>query len=299
MTQRFAVARAGLVLALVSVEVGFAPGFTVFHQLLAALLFLSLGLPHGALDDWMWRRSLPNASRSTFFIGYLAFAGLFAAVWALVPAGALTLFLLASVMHFGTTHAPEPMRGRDFLRVSNGLLVVGLPLVCHETLAQPVLEAMTGRVLSVPDGWSGPMATALVVQNLIALAVAHGPTAKRTLPPLVESTVLIASFVILHPLLSFTLYFTLWHAVAHLREMKDRFARRDETWLHLLQEAGPFASAAVLGLLGLVGLSWSFANGALTIERAAAIGLVVTSILTAPHAVAVSLSRRAATPGRA
>lgn len=274
---------------LVGIEATWGPGLTSLHLAAALALFMTLGLPHGALDAWIWNRTAPDASRVLFFAGYFGLMALVIAMWALSPRGALWAFLALAVHHFGEAEviAPETTRlSRALLRITRGALVVGVPTVLHADEVEPVVSAMGVPGFGFAPSWAWVAGVGFVAAHVAALAGARALPRRTRIHEMVQALVLAAMFATLHPLLSFALYFTLWHALSHLGELRARWpdgARPQR----LVRRGGPFAVAATVGLLIFV----QAAPGALDASVWAGRSLVVVSVLTLPHAVLVSLMR--------
>ena len=279
-------------LGFVAIEAAWAPGLTPLHLAVAAVLFLALGLPHGALDAWIWRRALPGAPRALFFAGYFALMGLVVGAWVASPRFALWAFLLLAVHHFGEADivAAHARPGeRALLRCTRGALVVGVPIALHPDAVQPVVSAMgvPGFGFDSPGSWR--FAAIMMAAHLAALAGTRALPVRSRMHEAAQALVLATMFAVLHPLLSFALYFTLWHALGHLNELRTRW-RASARPRRLVVRGAPFAVAATVGLFAFVEAAPGPMNASVWAGRA----LVVTSVLTLPHALLVTLMRSGA-----
>jgi beta-carotene 15,15'-dioxygenase len=274
-----------LVAALVSLELGTGMGFTWFHQTLVVLLFLTLGLPHGALDLLLFRRSGGRAGTLTFATVYLAASTAVLAAWWVVPAWTLVGFLLLSAWHLGESDFEHLDSLRHPLGFSRGACVVGLPFLVHPEQVSAVLANMGLTGLWSPAPWNLPMAVALSFQHFLVLVwVRRKASSGAWNHELIQSAVLAAAFWVLHPLLAFALHFTLWHAAAHSIRLR-RLTGTDD-WKVMLRRAAPWALPAVAAL----GVFVVLGDGLLQLSDAAGPALVWVSALTVPHAIVVWMS---------
>ena len=75
--------------------------------LLAIVLFVALGLPHGAVDHITYHHALGRTERSApwrFVLPYLLGLGGFAVLFVVAPAVATWAFLALAAWHFGQSH---------------------------------------------------------------------------------------------------------------------------------------------------------------------------------------------------
>lgn len=265
-----------LVLALVAVELAFGLGLSAFMIGLSVVSFLGLGITHGALDLALFERveQLGSGTRLAFLGAYVAAVFIVVVSWAVSPLFVFSVFCVASAWHFGQTDLG--IRGTFAAAATRGALVVGLPLLLHPEAVEPTLEAMnmTGFAPSPLFRWG--VAAALVAAALLATArLAPGSRGHEAL----QTLVLTVMYVALHPLVAFSLYFGLWHAVAHLLE-----ARRvlEADWPSLTRVGAPFAVAGVLAVMAAAA-----SVGATGLEAMAGPALVAVSALTLPHVVVV------------
>jgi Brp/Blh family beta-carotene 15,15'-monooxygenase len=265
-----------LALLLVAGELSFGLGLSAVVVGVAVVSFLSLGVTHGALDLALFEHVEASGRRPRLaFLGaYVAATFVVVASWAVSPPLVFAAFCIASAWHFGRTDLGT--RGTAAAAAARGALVVGLPLLLHPEAVGPTLEAMgvAGFAPSPLPRWGG--AVALVAGALLTSARlapgARGHEAMQTL-------VLTAMFVALHPLVAFSLYFGLWHAVAHLLDAR-RVLGAD--WPSLAHAGAPFAAAGVLAVVVAAA-----SVGATGLEVMAGPALVAVSALTLPHVIVV------------
>lgn len=244
-------------------------------EVLACAAVLTLGLAHGAVDPLLAR----GGESLTFYLAYLAAAVAVVVVWWLSSTVALLGFLAASVVHFGNGEAREMARPTFGAIVARGLMVVFLPLVLHTADVAPIIVA-----LGVPAPTWGPIGGAALAIPLVGWNVL---VARRSGTFAVADVVVLAlSFAILPPLVSFSLYFTAWHAVDHFLDLRhldgSRLARR--------AVLGCVISWAAIALFAWATARW------VAPEARWAVVFGFLSAVTAPHMIVVA--RAHLTPAR-
>ena len=274
--RRHIVALCGAVAAVVATLLGWTPNSAA--ALTIVIVAVAIGLPHGALDIVIGPRM---TKRSLFFGCYLAIAALTTLVWLAAPRLALVTFFAASWFHFARGNAPHHLRLRGaggLVGLSTAGCALGLPLALHSGVVAPVLSdllvgsgslggqqvAAIGWIIACPSIIAGMVAATAAVQLHRYAAVA-------------EITAIATLAVVVHPLVSFALYFALWHSPRHLIGLDiDR-----PSWALALG-----ASAATL-IAGAV--AWRLIEpSAATAIRVIFIGLAA---LTGPHVVVTELLR--------
>lgn len=276
----------GLVLSLIGLELLRAVGLTPLHQALVIVAFVVLGLPHGALDLTIYRRWGGRWSTPTFVAAYLAASAAVVASWTWAPLFTLLAFLVGSAWHLGESDFDRAGPLRHLLGLSRGLMIVGLPFVCHPHEVGSVLQAMGVQLDGFPESWRATAILLLGAQHALTL-VRFGRRVGRELlvHEMAQGLVLAVTLVVLHPLLSFTLYFTLWHAVAHF--IRVGLLKGEGEAKALAKKMAPWTAAAMALLTALLAAHQNFGS----LPSAAGTAIVLVSGLTLPHTVVVSWAR--------
>lgn len=191
-------------------------------QIFILLVFGGLiGLPHG-LTDWKILKNIPKSfginigPLSNKLLGgiiYAVSALLFFVCWSIMPMAVFVIFIALSVFHFGTQDiAAHNIQGRFNVIhvVIRGSAPIILPYLFH-----PETAYYFNLLLS--DYYFLPIA---ISQNImIGLAsiafYTFSALLTRHVSYLLETLLLITLFVTLPPLLSFTIYFCVWHTPRH------------------------------------------------------------------------------------
>ncbi len=258
-----------------------------------------LGLPHGAVDPWLVAR---NPGWARFGLAYVGLAVAVVALWLLLPAACLAVFLAVSALHFGLEDREPgllPAALAPLETAARGALPVAGPILFHTSETAALFAFLvpvdTGAIAALAHraaATAGPVWLA----SLAAVASAHAFVWRRQGDPRSGAAALeIASLglaaVVLPPLLFFGLYFCVGHSPRHALRTAAGFdpgdpVRAARRWV---ARAAPLTALAVAGgALGWMALS---ARGS-SLEAAAQVVFVGLAALTAPHlAVAASGGR--------
>lgn len=274
-------------------------------------LTLTLGMGHGALDAALLVGQFKPYSNA------LAYAGLYLGL--VVSSGwllsmsidiALIALILMSVWHFGELHSSS-LATR--LVVGGASVMVPL-LVSNDALAalvKPLLGGVGGGRLDAWWLWSGMAMVWLLGLVVWLIYAAAGQARARQMAasqggfllnhPLfsaaVETLCIVCLNLALSPLLAFSLYFGLWHSVAHMARVQRAVAihrRSNSTSLIVVIAAAVLVTAALLALLWwwLAGQTWLPSAAQLSSAPALQWLVVALAAVTLPHLILVGYSRR-------
>lgn len=264
---------------------------------LAALVILVLGLPHGALDAVVALRDVAGLGRARFLALYLALAATTVLAWYAAPVAVLVAFLVLSIVHFGRGDQIDPTaRGaRSLLETAvRGSAPIVLPALFWPASVALVfgwlIDEPTAVALGAVEVWS-PLLAAAWVAGLFVLLVGPGPCRdaprSQLLSVRMELIVLVAAFALLPPLVSFAIYFGLWHSMRHLialdvvLRLRDGLDRR-----RLVRGALPILAASIALFAVAYGLLADANFDPRALARTLFVGLAA---LTVPHAAVTLL----------
>jgi Brp/Blh family beta-carotene 15,15'-monooxygenase len=181
-------------------------------SLLVALVLLVLtGLPHGAFDPVLAYRHQVYKSRwgaLGFYATYLGITLLGLATWIYQPVFSLLCFLAYSMVHFGRDWQHElPFKGLAY-----GCIILGSPALFH---SQQVHE-----IFQVISFGTSPHWLVHILQASVGLGMALMlPTKSQLSTQLwLEQIGLFCSAIIFEPLWYFLIYFCFLHSPKHLLE---------------------------------------------------------------------------------
>ena len=250
-------------------------------DLIAIVAVLLLGVPHGGLDGAVARRiGWPPGLVYWlgFHLAYIALAALVALLWWLFPLPSLGVFLLISALHFGASDIADTDGHWLPWLAHGGLVSIGIPSL-QAVSVQPIFAILIGPesanlLMTAIVGLSVPWAVSLA--GYIGFAYRHPQYRK----PLFSLIILLLLVIFLPPLISFALYFCLWHSRGHMLRLWHSLAATERR--RSLREAGIYSSMAWAGAaIIFVYLQGSVASSLLQLTF---IGLAA---LTLPHMLLV------------
>jgi Brp/Blh family beta-carotene 15,15'-monooxygenase len=224
----------------------------------AIAAILLIGVPHGGLDGAVARRvGWPSGTVPwiLFHLIYLLLAASVAALWWLYPLPSLIFFLLISALHFGSSdirHISAPSSPSSWLPLiaHAGLVVIAIP-VFQSDAVEPLFALLVGAdnslwLLKQIAFLLLPWVACLTAYLIYSVYQTHWRTA------LLNLGLLTALAYLLPPLVSFALYFCLWHSRSHMQRIWQSIAlnqRRRSAIETLVYSLLAYAAAALYFLL--------------------------------------------------
>jgi len=197
---------------------GAAAGLTPPPSVQTALLafgVLVFGLPHGALDPLIARRAgLITGWRSAvgFHLAYGGAALAMLLVWLIAPGPALAGFLAYSAHHF----AGDWLRTGTARRLALGAAVLGLPSIMHGDQVADIYTVLSGPAGAQIAQLQSALAP-LWLSVLTGMALFEAWSRRRA--HALEIAGLMATGLILPPLVFFALYFCCLHSPRHFLQV--------------------------------------------------------------------------------
>jgi beta-carotene 15,15'-dioxygenase len=206
---------------LISVALKLVGAFPLELQVVLALIALALGIPHGAVDHIVTVPKFSGLKLVGFFGAYLAAVGL--AIYGILAQNTIGFqaVVLMSAIHFGVGDAAfiSEINRRDHERkpfpkwvyaVAAGFIPVVIPLVSSESSqalhrVNPNLVAWSGSL--APSIFAATVAFAVMVLTAMALV--------KRWQEVIDLALLTTLALVAPPLVAFTFYFGLWHALRH------------------------------------------------------------------------------------
>ena len=262
-------------------------------SVIAIAAILLIGVPHGGLDGAVARRvGWPSGILPwmLFHIIYVVLAATVAGLWWLYPLPSLLFFLLISALHFGSSdirHISPPSQLASWLPLiaHGGLVVIAIPVLQSAAVA-PLFAVLVGAenslwLLNHIEPLLLPWVACLFAYGIYSL---YQPQWRKSLLSL---ALLIALAYLLPPLVSFALYFCLWHSRSHMQriwrnippEQRQRSAREA-----IIYSLLAYAAAGIYCLLQTNGGASSVSAVTPALLQLSFIGLAA---LTVPHMVLV------------
>lgn len=261
-----------------------------FTWLLAGLLFVALGLPHGAVDHITYHHALGRTERTApwrFVLPYLSGLAAFSALFLVAPTAATWAFLALAAWHFGQSHVEvrthevlDRVRGFALGAVLLGTLLNTQQVSSMEVLRVWLTEAQATHLLVTLEAGTAWMK--LIWTVAAALAWNRAPNAKRmSIRLLREATWVVAMWMLASSaelLWAFTAYFCLGHAADSWRAEFLHHQNVTKAFWTYYTLAVPFTLTA---LAGLVLIGWAAYSGWIDVRWAWAV-LLAGSV---PHMI--------------
>lgn len=258
--------------------------------LLAGLLFVSLGLPHGAVDHITYHHALGRTERSApwrFVLPYLLGLAAFTALFLVAPMAATWAFLALAAWHFGQSHVEvrthevlDRVRGFALGAVLLGTLLGTQHVSSMEVLRVWLTQIQATHLLVMLEAGTAWMK--LIWTVAAAVAWNRAPNAKRmSMRLLREAAWVVAMWMLASSaelLWAFTAYFCLGHAADSWRAEFLHHQNVTKAFWTYYTLAAPFTLAALAGLLLIV---WAAYSGWIDVRWAWAVLLAGT----VPHMV--------------
>ncbi len=261
-------------------------------QIALALIALTVGIPHGAVDHIVTVPKFASLKMALFLLGYLAVTGL--VIWFILSANLLgfQLVVLMSAIHFGIGDASfiaelDRRQGNgDFPKVwyalAAGFTPVVLPLVSNQSSA--ALQVVNPEITDWAFGFAPSLFVIFVALNL---GVTLLMLLKKRNQEALDLALLLGISLIAPPLVAFAFYFGLWHALRHTGRLslelpKSLAAHSEDRPGKALWQA---IAAGLPALILVIGFTiWlGFFNGFNLEQELLWYLLVVIWALTVPH----------------
>lgn len=259
------------------------------EMLLAMTAIIILGVPHGAIDHILYAGNL----QKTGFKFHLLYSGLiiaYLAIWYFLPTLSMLFFLFISAYHFGQSQFAD-LSLKKHLEVILSLfwgwsLITAMSWFNFSDI-QAFLEsssALSGLIAIVQPNLIGYIAfsnVSVTIGLLVYLRSKKLVLTKRLSLELFAMILLALSFYYYSFLLSFTIYFVIWHSLGVLRDeygyMKKQIKRLSlQRFVHLLLPNSLISLVFAGAVLAMIYFFNFEINLLLTV-------FVFLSILTLPH----------------
>ena len=211
----------------------------------AAILFIGGGLPHGAYDIALLRRTglLNPAGLMLAVGGYIAVAALMVLLWALVPLAALLLFLAIAAVHFGEDWQ---MLDEHLLRVAAGAAVIGAATIGHPAQVSALFVEMSDARATIVAQLVTAAAPVALLVTAVGIVVAWQSGSRQWA---VAMTLCLILLIALPPVAGFALFFVFLHSPRHLAQ--TRLVLYDMTVNRWIGTGALLSGIAILGWWGL------------------------------------------------
>jgi Brp/Blh family beta-carotene 15,15'-monooxygenase len=261
-------------------------------QVLLALIALTVGIPHGAVDHIVTVPKFQPLRMALFLAAYLAVVGLAIAAILWQNLVGFQLIVLLSAIHFGIGDASfvaevdSRAGGSKFPKLSYALAAGFMPVMLP--LTSPLTSQALTEVNPALIGWAGDFTDAIfwffVGFGLLAMLL---QLLARRFDNAIDLGLLLGLSLIAPPLVAFAFYFGFWHAFRHTGRLTLELGKSQQSFaegkpLAAFWEsvsAGLPALALVLGFTIWLGMTQGFDLS----QQLLWLLLVVIWALTVPH----------------
>jgi Brp/Blh family beta-carotene 15,15'-monooxygenase len=259
-------------------------------------LVILLGIPHGATDHLLYKHLIKDKNQRhrnlVFLAGYLGIVAFYALIWYLFAPVALLLFLIISAYHFGQSNLehinlPGSPIVQSLAYMISGGFVIFMPIIMHYGEAAIIMESMLGAIpisIEVIIDVRYLLAAVLSTLNVLLLSVLlirqsiNLPQFGREI---LNLTVLLLLFTYTPLILSFIIYFGLWHSlnstlmqIGKLKQLRKQFNFSD-----FYYQALPYTLFALLGIVLVFYISGQYDPGI----SQTGLFFIIISTVTLPH----------------
>jgi Brp/Blh family beta-carotene 15,15'-monooxygenase len=207
----------------------------------ATLVFIGGGLPHGAYDIALLRRSvaLGRSEVGLAVGGYAAIALLMVLLWMTLPLVALVLFLAVASVHFGEDWQ---MLEEPLLRFAAGAAVIAAATIGHPAEVSALFVAMSDPRAAVIAQIITAAAPVALLVTAVGIAAAWRDGSRHWAAAM---ALCFALLLVLPPVAGFALFFVFLHSPRHLAQ--TRVVLRDMPLRRWLGTGALLSSLAILG----------------------------------------------------
>lgn len=270
--------------------------------LVAIVLILMVGIPHGANDHLLFfnliKKNINNKSSSgtLFFTSYLGLIFLYILSWYFFPTFSLVLFILLSIYHFGQSNLYiSPMKSRIVKLVSiflSGSFVLLTPIFAHIETALPVIHTLSKNpdLLRVSNEIGIKLSMSLGVLMIIhwlLMIISKQIHFKVGFLEIINVFILFGLFYFSPLWIGFAVYFSLWHAIPSVEDQINFFktTRVNYNLGKYVLEILPFTLVAILSLL----LAYQFSGNYISVNQGIALLFSFIAVITLPHMIMMDI----------
>lgn len=238
----------------------------------ATILFIGGGLPHGAYDIALLRRSvaLGRSGVELAVSGYAAIAMLMVMLWMTLPLVALILFLAVAAVHFGEDWQ---MLEEPLLRFAAGVAVIAAATLGHPAEVSMLFVAMSDSRATIIAQIITAAAPVMLLVTAVGIAVAWRDGSRHWAAATAVCLVLLA---VLPPVAGFALFFVFLHSPRHLAHTRTLLC--DMTLARWLGTGALLSGLTILGWWGLRAMAPSRVDPTLVVQ-----GFQLLASVAVPH----------------
>ena len=182
--------------------------------LICFFLIATLGVSHGALDNLKGFKLLKKFNIKNnfyFYLSYIILALFIVALWSLLPAITLIVFLFVASFHFGKEDNifgyNKKIKFLNFLLFLKGSLVVSAPMYFNFDETAEIFQILDANINDIND----QMILIMIILSLLS----NFFISKNILFSFLDSLSIVLLNYAFDPLIAFTVYFCFLHSIRH------------------------------------------------------------------------------------
>jgi len=270
--------------------------------LVALVLIVTIGIPHGANDHLLFfnliKKNINKKSSggTLFFATYLGLIFLYVLSWYNFPTFSLALFILISIYHFGQSNLYiSPIKSRIVKLVSifiSGSFVLLTPIFAHIETALPVIQTLSKNpaLLTISNELGIKLAISLGILMIIhwlIMIISKQINFKVGFLEIFNVIILFGLFYFSPLWIGFAVYFSLWHAIPSVEDQINFFkiTRVNYNLGKYVREILPFSLVAILTLL----IAYQFSGNYISVNQGIALLFSFIAVITLPHMIMMDL----------
>mgnify|MGYP001167832932 CR=1 FL=1 len=223
-----------------------------FISIVCFFLIASIGVSHGALDNYKGKKFLKkfNIKNSLYFyVTYIVVSIFVILLWVILPEITLILFLIIASFHFGkedNVFKKNKIKYLDLFLFLKGALIILAPLYFNFNETAKIFEVLNLKIENID---SNILLTLMIISVLSNFVIN-----KDFLFPFVDCFTIVILNYTFSPLVAFTIYFCFLHSIRHSISLINEMDNRNliNGTKIFLKKALPLT--IVTGLLFLIGL---------------------------------------------
>jgi len=264
-----------------------------------ALGILITGIPHGAMDHLLYFKQHPDGKPVykwiRFSLFYLGYALLYGLLWTIQIQLAILVFIGISAYHFGELDLKEILVrssvAERLIATSYGLLFLVNYLLFRWPEVNEILSGFPGfhiQQLSFLNEWYSikylliSTSAIIIIMLLVCYYLVYQKPLRQLFYHLLPLAFVCFITYQLPIFLGFGFYFSAWHSMLSITEIKAALGWSDQSWVFALKKTWLTNLAAFI----FIGTMFFFFYGDL--NRIIAVLFMSIAVLTAPHIQVIS-----------
>lgn len=239
----------------------------VLENSLAIFLIGFLGMAHGSIDHVLGIKILkivPKNKALQFIVGYISIILLYGLLWLVFPVSCFVFFLIYSSYHFGQSDTLDIAKNINrkwqmIIGFNYGTLIISTLTISNVHFLNTILPNWFTVYLSVEQLVYFSKLTlvsslAIFLVSLVFLFIHKKSSSRNLILILLQTLFVLILFYKLPPIVSFSLYFGLWHSLVILEKeylllKETKVIKGIFDFVYLLT---PFTLTSLIGLIILV-----------------------------------------------